>query len=295
MQGVIELALKRLKPANEIDTLISSRTDAGVHALNTTLHVDLVRQDGKAYNPNYITHYLNNSFYKYDIPICISSTYVIPPDLTNFHARYSAKGRTYLYRLAILKPEKVPSDAKDYVPQFIPIEEADRCHFIVTPEFDTDAVQAVLPLIKGRHDFRTFMGMNDNTRLKSCTYSLRTITDISFTPSQSSSCIFNRKKAQEYYNYYDLVITGRSFLYRQVRRIVGTLVRVAQGHLSHKDVYEMITIPSQNTWSSTIHVMPARGLYLCEVHYDPDVLNTIRRYNESLSETTGRKKSIETN
>lgn len=152
VQGVIELALQRLRPVNDINSIISSRyfdkfcnslnkfhifsfcrTDAGVHALRSTLHVDLERPDKKAYNPNYITSYLNTAFFKYQIPVRINSTWLIPPDLPDFHCRYNAVGRTYLYRLAIPKSEKQlehsESEEKSFN-RFVPVEETDRCYFL---------------------------------------------------------------------------------------------------------------------------------------------------------------------
>lgn len=53
-------------------------------------------------------------------------------------------------------------------------------------------------------------------------------------------------------------------LHFQIRRIIGTLVGVATGELTKRDVYEMLTIPSRS-WK--VQTAPAAGLYLLNVRY----------------------------
>lgn len=293
VQGVIELGLKRLRPSNEISSVISSRTDAGVHALSTTLHVDLQRYNNKAYNPYYITYYLNSCFFKYDIPIRINNCYLVPPDL-DFHCRFSATSRTYVYRLAVLKQEKFDERPPDqFDPFFIPIEETDRCFFLHSPTFDVEAIEEVLPLFKGRHDFRTFMSVNSNNKEKDCRFTIRIIYDISIKRSESATTVYNRTKTNDFYDYYDIQVTGKSFLYRQVRRIVSTLIAVGQGKKSRKDVYEMITIPSVFSWPSSIQVVPGCSLYLCQVNYHKSDVDAILSYNEPFKQLAKSEKQVE--
>lgn len=54
------------------------------------------------------------------------------------------------------------------------------------------------------------------------------------------------------------------FNHIQIRRIVNTLISVAKGELTKRDVYEMLTIP---THSWPCNVAPARGLYLSDIKY----------------------------
>lgn len=295
VQGVIELALQRLGPVNDVNASISSRTDAGVHALSTALHVDLERRDGKAYNPNYITFQLNNTFYRYQIPVRINRTYVIPPDL-NFHCRFHAVSRRYLYRFAVIKPDKAPDFTyNDFQPTFIPIEETDRCYFLQTPDFDFEAVKDACPMFEGIHDFRTFMGVNPTVKEKHCMYTIRRLTSVSIKPTQSCASSFNFKTASDHYNYYDIEVAGKSFLYRQVRRMVAALIALGQGKITRKDVYEMITIPGAHNWLAKTRTAPATGLYLCEVVHDKEKFQHIVAYNESFEQATGRQRQLETN
>lgn len=50
--------------------------------------------------------------------------------------------------------------------------------------------------------------------------------------------------------------------------MIATLLYVANGSISHRDVYEMITIPSKHSWMSRVSVLPPNGLYLVKVDYD---------------------------
>lgn len=97
------------------------RTDSGVHAFNTTVHVDLQRRTGN-YEPLEITHQLNSFFRKNTLPIHVLKTQAVPP---TFHCRFSAINRTYLYRFAIVRADF----RQGYFVNF-PVEENKRCFFV---------------------------------------------------------------------------------------------------------------------------------------------------------------------
>lgn len=101
------------------------RTDTGVHALNSTFHVDLLRKSGLPYTTTGITTVLNKFFMKENLRIRIIESKQVP---NNFHCRFNAKSRTYLYRLAVLKNQYIKYPNM-YLYK-IPIEEIDRCYFI---------------------------------------------------------------------------------------------------------------------------------------------------------------------
>lgn len=129
VQGSIELGLQKLKATNEIKLALSSRTDAGVHALHSAVHIDLVRRNGKQYNETAIALVLNRFFFGERLPIRVLSAEHVPP---TFHSRFNAKSRSYLYRLATPTSRTRPVELQT-TPQchtkFIPIEEIDRCYF----------------------------------------------------------------------------------------------------------------------------------------------------------------------
>lgn len=128
IQGLLEHSLKQFKPVNEIKLILSSRTDAGVHALQSTVHVDLERANGQPYDPNVITYLLNRNFYHSSNHIRVLNSIIVPD---TFHCRYNAKSRSYVYRIAVAKENINPEiDVKAHYFNYIPIEEIDRCYFI---------------------------------------------------------------------------------------------------------------------------------------------------------------------
>lgn len=111
------------------DANTSYSTDTGVHALHTAIHVDLQRNDNAPYDVQTITGVLNRTLSKQNLPIRILNTRLVPE---TFHCRYNALGRTYLYRIAVAKPNLVISnDSKNKnFEAYLPVEELDRCFFV---------------------------------------------------------------------------------------------------------------------------------------------------------------------
>lgn len=129
-------------------------------------------------------------------------------------------------------------------------------------------------MLLGRHDFRTFMSVS---RQKSPSrdhpmFTVRTIDEINIRPGKSTAIGPNALLAEEFYDYWDIEIKAKSFLYKQVRRMVGALVAVATNRINEKCIYEMLTIPSKLNWDPHILLAPAFGLYLCRVHYNENDL-----------------------
>ncbi|ALC44076.1 CG34140, partial [Drosophila busckii] len=273
IQGCLELALRVFHPKNEIQTVLSSRTDAGVHALHSTLHVDLERTDGKPYDTTILTGVLNRTLDKQNLPIRVLSCQRVQD---TFHARYHAIGRTYLYRFAVSRttPEldKKGSLRNKGYEAFLPVEEIDRCYFLQGNNFDIERLTAASRKFIGVHDFRTFMSV---TRQKSPSrdhpmFTVRKIDEINIRPGKSLALGPNAETAEQNYNYWDIEVKAKSFLYKQVRRIVGTLLAIANARIDERCIYQMLTIPSKHNWDHRIQIAPACGLYLCRVHYRND-------------------------
>ncbi|EDV95962.1 tRNA pseudouridine synthase-like 1 [Drosophila grimshawi] len=270
IQGCLELALRVFRPKNEIQTVLSSRTDAGVHALHSTVHVDLERSDGKPYDTSTLTGVLNRTLDKHKLPIRILSSQRV---VDTFHCRYHATGRTYLYRVAVAKSVSEASKGsslknKGYE-SFVPVEEIDRCYFLHCDNFDVERLHGAARMFLGLHDFRTFMSVS---RQKSPSrdhpmFTVRKIDEINIRPGQTLALGPNAKLATQTYDYWDIEIKAKSFLYKQVRRIVGTLLALANSRIDERCIYQMLTIPSKHNWDSRVVVAPACGLYLCRVHY----------------------------
>lgn len=100
-----------------------------MHALHSTLHVDLERYDGAPYNSTTMISVLNRTLDKQKLPIRILNSRIVP---NTFHCRYNALGRTYLYRIAVARAAIDVADClrNKSFETFLPVEELDRCCFL---------------------------------------------------------------------------------------------------------------------------------------------------------------------
>uniref|UniRef100_UPI00398F381A tRNA pseudouridine synthase-like 1 isoform X2 n=1 Tax=Pristiophorus japonicus TaxID=55135 RepID=UPI00398F381A len=97
VQNYLEGAVQKLRPINEVNISISSRTDSGVHALCNSAHLDIQRKEGKPpFSEQLLVDALN--FHLKPEPISVLKAFRVAD---NFHARFRALSRTYVYRLAI--------------------------------------------------------------------------------------------------------------------------------------------------------------------------------------------------
>lgn len=99
----------------------NSRTDAGVHALNSAVVVDFDRKSDKPFAVDYMAAGLNKYFNKSKHQIRINKVEVVPNDFND--KGKVVQSRTYLYRLGIIKPGSLLRPS---------LEEHQRCYFFVS-------------------------------------------------------------------------------------------------------------------------------------------------------------------
>ncbi|XP_044754129.1 tRNA pseudouridine synthase-like 1 isoform X2 [Coccinella septempunctata] len=192
-------------------------TDAGVHALSNTCHVDLESPDNEPYEPRYVTSSINKFLCKSNIPIKITSAFAVPE---TFHCRHNAVKRTYLYKLIVINPDVLTTHP---LLQHVPIELNERAWFPTFTEFDEESMMEAAKLFLGYHDFKTFSA-KDTSYFKyhgKQRLTRRTITKLSIEKSPmnlySSYSMptyygFNRKVS---YKSYDIYIESAGFLHNQ--------------------------------------------------------------------------------
>lgn len=225
VQGLLEQALASV--CKEDVTLYGcSRTDAGVHA--------------RAFVANFYTNCL--------IPVAalpIACQSYLPPTITilaayemphNFNARFSNLGKTYVYNL--LESRILPAQLQ----QFAACEHR---------HLDADLLQAAIPLIVGKRDFRAFCAANSEV-----SNFVRTIVDISVEVSPLPWPAAGRQL--KFY------VSGDGFLYNMVRIIVGTLLAVGTKKLTLPELESILVSGERKSAGKT---MPAKGLCLERVYY----------------------------
>jgi tRNA pseudouridine38-40 synthase len=131
VQEVLEAAVERFCGV-PVTVHGAGRTDAGVHALGQTAHLDLPREASPDVIRNALNHHVK--------PHAVAVLAVEGVD-EHFDARRSARGRVYLYRILNRRPPPA-------------LERGRVWH--VGPRLDAEAMQAAAQLLIGKHDFTTF-------------------------------------------------------------------------------------------------------------------------------------------
>lgn len=131
VQQSLEEALRRMT-GESTQVTAAGRTDAGVHALAMTAHVDIARE----VNPHRLREGLNALVRPQ--PIAILDAIAVPDD---WHARFSCVGRRYLYRIL---NRRAPAAL-----------DAGRVWHVAVP-LDADLMREGASYLVGRHDFTTF-------------------------------------------------------------------------------------------------------------------------------------------
>jgi tRNA pseudouridine38-40 synthase len=219
VQAVLEGAFARFVGA-EPDTVAAGRTDAGVHALGQVVHVDLARD----WPPRTICDALNHHLRPH--PVSVLAAEAVP---ATFHARFSARGRRYVYRIL---NRRAP-----------PAIEAGRVWHVGPPLDDAMMRDAAAALV-GHHDFTSF-------RAASCQ---------SASPVKTLDRLDVSRAGAEI----RVEAAARSFLHHQVRNLVGTLALVGHGRWSRADVVAALAARDRAAAGPTA---PAEGLYLVSVAY----------------------------
>ena len=220
VQLALETALQKIfgKP---VPVAGSGRTDRGVHALGQVASCTLP----DSHPPATLLRALN-----FHLPpgVRVLSVQKAKP---RFHARFSAKGKTYLYRII--------ND-----PFLHPLEMGRAWH--VPRPLHLPSLRQAARLFTGKHDFASFTS-NPGYERESTVRRLRIVRVV-------------RKPG----SVLEFTFDGDGFLYRMVRNLVGALVKVGQGRLSVAELKKILASRSRSTAPPTA---PAEGLYLLKVRY----------------------------
>jgi len=218
IQHKIETVLSKMAGEN-IEITASGRTDAGVHATNqvANFRTECSMSD----------HKMRSYCYEY-LPEDIVVKSVEEVDL-NFHSRYNAKVKKYVYNICNNKAHNVFNRKYEYhIPLHLNIENMRKASEVLI----------------GEHDFQSFTTLK--TKKKS---TIRNIFTINIENEDGNI---------------QISIQGNGFMKNMVRIIVGTLVEVGLGE---KSVEEISVILDKKERKYAGHIAPAKGLFLEEVNY----------------------------
>ena len=219
VQGALEAALRALEP-DAPAIAGAGRTDAGVHATGQVAHCDLARE----WEPSRLAEALN--WHLKPDPVAVVLAERVADD---FHARFSATGRRYLYRIVCRRA---------------PLAIERGLAWRLPHDLDVEAMQAAADLLLGKHDFTTF-------RSAQCQAA---------SPVKTLDEFRVEREGEEIRCH----LAARSFLHHQVRSFVGTLERVGAGKWPVRQVAEALAARDRAACGP---VAPPDGLYLSEVIY----------------------------
>ena len=245
VQGLLEEALAPLEGA-PVTVHGAGRTDAGVHALAQVASVELTA----AHDTSAILRGVNAC-----LPGDIRVLHVEDAP-EGFHARFSARSKTYRY---ILRNAPVVS----------PFERAYVWH--VPEPLDLQAMREAAAALVGRHDFAAFQSAGSDVSA-----TVRTMTRSEWVPAADLTLRLTqghpehgrgvtRSAPRDEGSLLAYEITGDGFLRHMVRAVVGTLVEIGQGR---RPVSSAAALLAGGRRSEAGATAPPHGLFLVGVDYD---------------------------
>lgn len=198
----------------------AGRTDAGVHALAMAAHIDLEKDTDTETLRDALNAHLRPA------PVAVLSAEEAAPD---FHARFSATSRAYLYRIVNRRAPLVLDRGRAW---WVPVP------------LDAAAMHEAAQVLLGNHDFSSF-------RSSEC---------------QAKSPVKTLDRLEVERDGEELRVTAeaRSFLHNQVRILVGTLKRVGEGKWTRADLKAALDARDRTKAGQTA---PPEGLYFLRAGY----------------------------
>lgn len=219
IQQELEEAIERFC-GQHCEVFCAGRTDAGVHAMGQVAHVDFIEPR----KPFSIQQGIN-----FHMALRQISVVAVEEVSDDFHARFSATKREYLYR--IINRSSWLALERNRV-------------WLVPEKLNTEAMHEAAQLLLGHHDFTSFRD----------------------TACQSKSPIktLDRLDVVRYGQEIRFHISAQSFLHHQVRNMVGTLRLIGNGKWKQQDLLKALEAKNRRAAGETA---PSDGLYLVKVSY----------------------------
>ena len=240
VQGEIEKVLSTLYRQN-IELVVAGRTDAGVHATGQVAHADLPEGDF-GFDLDSLVYRLNR---------------ILPDDVriksiektsNNFHARYGALQRHYIYKIQDGNGIVEPIKRLDIAPWY--------------RDLNIDLMNQAAATLLGEHDFFSYAKYRANAT------TIRTLKRFDFERMEDGVILAH--------------ISADAFCYNMVRALIGTMVYIGEGRFPitwAKEVLDRRERPADSV------VFPANGLTFVGVDYVSED-EMITRFNKVLARRT---------
>ena len=270
----------------------SSRTDAGVHAEANSCHFDMFAS--RFHSEGQVVRALNQKLSLLAPPSIHRHLAVLSAQIRPFpqwHSRHQASARRYRYQMALLPPGRNmnPLARNSY---WTPSQSSAQQH----QPWRVDRVQEAAAMLVGTHDFTAFRGSGCQASSPVKTLSSVRV-EVQSAPSWARVLLREEKREQQQQQQQHQMIIeqqleneqqqksienlekiegtsrclfvhfhfeGNSFLYNQVRNMMGALHQVGKSRLSLDAFRDLV----ENTYRIKYHaIAPPQGLFLEEVIY----------------------------
>jgi tRNA pseudouridine38-40 synthase len=239
VQGELDAALSRL--ADRPIRSMAGRTDTGVHATGQVAHASMPEK----WTAEALRKSLNAIL---PADIWAAEVALAPPQ---FHARYSATARGYIYRVGTGPESRSPFRRGWCWP--------------LTDRLDRQALDRAAEAIRGEHSFRGYAKSGQ--------------------PERGYRCAVHVSRWLDWSGGLEYRVVANRFLHHMVRYLVGTMVDAARGRRPVEDVAGLLDEarldPETSDALETSPPAPAEGLFLARVYYD-DTPNLEGPENEDL-------------
>ncbi len=148
----------------------------------------------------------------------------------NFHARHDAKSRQYLYVIS----KRRTAFEKRYV-------------WWIKDKLDVKKMKSAAKLFVGMHDFKAFSEKSPEDK--------------------STKCLVESLELTEDENKIYIRIRASHFLWKMVRRIVGTLVEVGRGNITNEVITDLLGHKKSGAYNPAEYTAPPSGLFLEKINY----------------------------
>lgn len=225
VQGELSRALSLIEGRNVV-VHGSGRTDAGVHAEGQVASVKLDRE----ITPEKLRSAINGNVEK-DVRVMLAE--VVPDD---FHARYSAREKTYRYRIVngpVISPFWLPYAHHE------------------ARTLNLDRMKEIATVFLGEHDWTAFSSAQSDVETK-----VREVTrcEVSSQVDKQALCTVM-----------EITMSAGGFLRYMVRSIAGTLLAVGRGEMDQASVVHALNEGERSLVGATA---PPQGLTLVSVRYE---------------------------
>lgn len=219
LQQIIEEAIFAFSK-EDVTVTVAGRTDAGVNAYGQVAHFDLETR----YDPRRLMQSINHFSRPHTIGVVSSEEVDI-----EFHARFSAKSRHYVYKILNRPSVNVINKGLQHW---------------VRRDLDINKMQEAANYLLGKHDFSSFRASECQSNSP-----IRTIDKIDIVKDGDNI---------------EVRVSALSFLHHMIRNIVGSLILVGEGKWKPIKMKEALKAADRKAAGPTA---PAHGLYFVRVDY----------------------------